>query len=94
MATNNYFSHSDKNGLRVSDRLNNAGIKWMHCGENIAGGYPDPYVVNNGWYNSEGHRAIMLSHKYKFLGIGIAYSSSSELKYYSTQNYYNDEYVE
>lgn len=94
MATNNYFSHADENGLRVSDRLNNAGIKWYHCGENIAAGYPDPYVVTNGWYNSESHRNIMVSYKYKYIGIGIAFGKDSELKYYSTQNYYNDEFVE
>lgn len=94
MATNNYFEHTNLNGLKVGGRLDKAGIKWYHCGENIAAGYPDPYVINNGWYNSESHRKVMLGYKYKYLGIGIAYNANSDNKYYSTQNYYNDEYVE
>ncbi len=94
MATKNFFSHPDTDGLNVSGRLDKFGIEWYHCGENIAAGYYDPYVINNGWYNSQGHRKNMLNYKYKYLGIGIAYGSNSDYKYYSTQNFYNDNYVQ
>lgn len=94
MATKNFFSHTDSDGLKVGDRLDKFGVEWYHCSENIAAGYYDPYVINNGWYNSESHRKGMLNYKYKYLGVGIAHNSNSDYKYYSTQNYYNDNYVE
>ncbi len=92
MATRNYFSHNTPEGKRISDRLNDAGIEWYACGENIAAGIYDPYALSNGWYNSEGHRNNILNERYKYLGIGFAYNEKATYKYYSTQNFYTDEY--
>lgn len=94
MAKKDYFSHENPDGLRVGDRLTNADIDWYHCGENLVAGHYDPYAISNGWYNSEGHRKNILNYKFKYLGVGFAYSGSSTYKYYGTQNFYNDKYVE
>ncbi len=92
MATHNFFDHTNLDGKRVSDRLTAGGIEWYACGENIAAGVYDPYALTNGWYNSEGHRKNILNSKYKYIGIGFAYNEKSTYKYYSTQNFYTDEY--
>ena len=40
-------------------------------GENVAYGYPNgKSVVNDGWMNSEGHRANILNPSYRLIGIG------------------------
>lgn len=92
MATRNYFDHTSPEGNRVSDRLDKAGVEWYACGENIVAGYYDPYGISNGWYNSEGHRKNILNKNFKLLGVGFAYNSSSDYKYYGTQAFYTDEF--
>ncbi|MBE6800933.1 MAG: hypothetical protein E7529_06980 [Ruminococcaceae bacterium] len=92
MAKRNFFDHTNPDGKRVSDRLTAGGVEWYACAENIAAGVYDPYALSNGWYNSEGHRKIILNAKYKYIGVGFAYSEKSNYKYYSTQNFYTDEY--
>lgn len=92
MATRNYFNHSSPEGKRISDRLNEAGIEWYACAENIAAGIYYPYALSNGWYNSEGHRENILNERYKYLGVGFACNEKATYKYYSTQNFYTDEY--
>ena len=92
MAKRNYFDHETPEGTRVGTRLTNGGIEWYACAENIAAGVYDPYALANGWYNSEGHRKNILSETYKYIGVGFAYNESSSYKYYSTQNFYTDEY--
>lgn len=39
-------------------------------GENIAAGQPDPISVTRTWYNSSGHRANMLSSRFRYIGVG------------------------
>ncbi len=92
MAKRNFFDHINPDGKRVSDRLTEGGIEWYACAENIAAGVYDPYALANGWYNSEGHRKNILNAIYKYFGIGFAYNEKSNYKYYSTQNFYTDEY--
>lgn len=92
MAKRNYFAHESPEGMRVSTRLTEGGIEWYACAENIAAGVYDPYSLANGWYNSEGHRKNILNKAYKYMGVGFAYNASSTYKYYSTQNFYTDEY--
>lgn len=92
MATRNYFNHESPEGIKVGTRLTNGGIEWYACGENIAAGVYDPYALANGWYNSEGHRKNILNKNFKYIGIGFGFNEKSTYKYYSTQNFYTDEY--
>lgn len=71
-----YFSHSIPNppGGDVFDELHARNICYTTAGENIAvNNYPDDQTVQvafNGWMNSSGHRAIILSSAYNRVGVG------------------------
>lgn len=87
MATNNYFSHTSKDGRTFSDRIQAAGYQYNTAGENIAAGYSTPEAAMNGWMNSDGHRANILNSSYCDLGVGYAYDSGSTYDHYWTQDF-------
>ena len=71
-----YFSHDRPNGASCFTVFEEVGIKSYHAaGENIASRYADANAVMNGWMNSPGHRANILSEDYS--RIGIARSGSA-----------------
>ena len=88
MARYNYFGHNNIAGLRPAQRLENAGIDWRECAENINGGYADVFSAADGWFNSSGHRNNLLG-KYKNIGIGFGYYADSEFRVYGTQDFFN-----
>lgn len=66
-------------GKSPSDRLNDAGIGYTAMVENVAfnKGYSDPIqTCFDGWVNSPGHNANMLSSNVTHAGIGIHYSEA------------------
>lgn len=77
MATNHYFSH-ERNGRFVAvDMLNAQGITWTGVAEIIAkNGSPtleaSVPAANTQWMNSTGHRNIVLSTTYNYVGVGLA----------------------
>jgi uncharacterized protein YkwD len=87
MAQQNYFSHNSLDGRLFSQRISNAGYTWNACGENIAAGYSTAQSVVNAWMNSSGHRANILSSLYCDLGVGYAFNTNSDYKYYWTQDF-------
>lgn len=58
------FSHVRPNGLICTSVSSKA------FGENIAMGYMSPSAVMQGWMQSEGHRANILSSRYRSIGVG------------------------
>ena len=46
------------------------GIHYKTAGENIARGYKTPKAVVDGWMNSSGHRANILSSSFTQIGVG------------------------
>lgn len=70
-----YFAHADPPIARSPGRravaCGFAGADWS-IGENIAQGYGSPGQVMDGWANSPGHRANMLSTTYARVGVGVA----------------------
>ena len=89
MYKNNYFAHENAKGENVLNRLKNAGIYPNGCGENILrSSYITPYHIHDAWYNSLGHRKVMLNPIYTHIGIGT-YVAPKNIGYsvYSTQNY-------
>lgn len=71
-----YFSHDRPDGTSCFTVFDEVGIKSYHAaGENIAMGYTDAVMVMEGWMNSPGHRANILSEDYS--RIGIARSGSA-----------------
>ncbi|GAB4542542.1 MAG: hypothetical protein Fur002_12970 [Anaerolineales bacterium] len=84
MACNNYFSHTGLDGSSVADRVSQQGYVWSYVGENIAAGYSTPKDAVNGWMNSPGHKANILSPNYTEIGLGYAYGRASAYGMYWT----------
>lgn len=80
METGIYYSHTRPDGsscFTISSKLN---------GENIAVNYQTSESVMNGWMNSSGHRANILSSNFKSIGIGCVKINSV---YYWVQSFSN-----
>lgn len=68
MIQRDYFAHGN-----VGARLHNFGYRWRTYGENIAygsGSAGAPAPIFKSWMNSSGHRANILSGKFREVGIG------------------------
>jgi len=70
MHDNNYFSHTSPTFGSTFDLLKEKGISYRAAGENIAMGYQTPEAVMDGWMNSSGHRANILSENFAQIGVG------------------------
>lgn len=82
------FSHTRPNGETCFTVLDEYGIGYNSCGENIAYGYSDAKSVVTAWMNSEGHRANILSSSFNQLGVGCYYDSNTG-SYYWVQLFTN-----
>ena len=76
MAKNGYFSHTSPTYGSAFVMLKAAGISYRTAGENIAKGQKTAETVMNGWMNSSGHRANILSSGYTRIGVGYAVDGS------------------
>lgn len=79
MASINQMQHISCLGCTLTAR----GIQWWTAGENIAWtSYPwgDQAALSifNGWKNSSGHWAILMSSHYNYIGLGVAYRSANQ----------------
>lgn len=87
MATFNFFSHTDLNGLLVNKRADECGIRnWRAIGENIAynRGYENPVEsAVERWMESPSHRENLLNSRWRESGIGI--SKTKDGTYYFTE---------
>ncbi len=76
MYDRDYFSHSIPNppGGNVFDELHRRGVCYTIAGENIGwNNFPDDVATQtlfNGWMDSPGHRALVLSKDFTRIGIG------------------------
>lgn len=91
MLTNNYFSHTSKDGCSAKCRLDSAKYAWQSYGENIywMSGYDQTAseaarMVVDGWMSSSGHRANILNAKFTNIGIGVAAKGNT---IYTTADY-------
>jgi uncharacterized protein YkwD len=87
MADNNFFSHTNLKKESPFGRMEKEGIVYVSAAENIAAGVASAIEAHEGWMNSAGHRVNILG-KFETLGAGVGYNSSSEYKYYYTQNFF------
>lgn len=78
MVRRNYFAHTSPTGVTLADRIRASAFKtrgaWS-AGENLAwgsGSIASPRSVIRMWLRSSSHRAILLSSKWRFVGIGRA----------------------
>ncbi|MDU1321817.1 CAP domain-containing protein [Clostridium sporogenes] len=87
MIDKKYFSHTSPTYGSPFDMMKKFGIKYSAAGENIASGYPTAKAVVDGWMNSPGHRANILSKSFTEIGVGLAKSSNGTC--YWTQMFIN-----
>lgn len=71
MKDHNYFDHQSPTYGSPFSMMSDFGLTFSLAGENIAGGYTDAADVMNGWMNSPGHRANILTPEYEEIGIGV-----------------------
>ncbi len=76
MAISNYFDHISPNYGSPFDMMKEFGVSYTAAGENIAMGYKTSEAVMEGWMNSPGHKANILSPKYGKIGIGVYFGDS------------------
>jgi len=74
MAKLGYFSHTFPTYGSRFMMMEKVGVRFSAAGENIAKGQRTPQEVMNGWMNSPGHRANILSPSYTEIGVGYAKS--------------------
>jgi uncharacterized protein YkwD len=67
------FDHVTKAGVDPFERVQMTGYAFRAAGENIAVGSPSPREVVNGWIDSDGHCANLMSTSFTEIGIGYAF---------------------
>ncbi|MEO5659234.1 MAG: CAP domain-containing protein [Polaromonas sp.] len=85
MARHSYFSHTGRDGSRVAERASRAGYPWRAIGENIAAGQMNAEVAVQGWVNSPGHCANLMSRDYTEMGAAFAVNEQSKAGIYWVQ---------
>jgi uncharacterized protein YkwD len=78
-----YFSHTSPTYGSPFDMMTSFGLEYWSAGENIAAGQPDSSSVMNGWMNSPGHRANILSTNLTHIGVGHHYGSKGYRNYWT-----------
>lgn len=73
------FSHDRPNGTDCFTVLPEVGLSVSAAGENIAQGYQTPAAAMDGWMNSPGHRANILSGEFAHAGMGASQGSWVQL---------------
>ncbi len=86
MAKNNYFSHTNLEGLSPFQRMENDGVAYSFAGENLASGQFSSIFAHEGLMNSLGHRENILRPEYQYLGVGVAFNTKSQPYY--TENFF------
>lgn len=84
MVSKGYFSHNSPTGSTMAMRVNAVGYVYSTIGENIAAGGSTASATMTQWMNSPGHKANILSPKFRELGVGYA-PSNGQYRHYWTQ---------
>ena len=72
MLSGQYFEHVSFSGEGVGDLANTVGYEFIAIGENLAlGNFQDDQVLVQGWMDSPGHRANILSSQYQEIGVAV-----------------------
>ena len=77
------YGHTRPDGSGCFTVFGDYGLCYRAVGENVAAGYATPEEVVNGWLNSSGHRANIMSSDYQYIGIGYAYTDSGYRHYWA-----------
>ncbi|MCK7549441.1 CAP domain-containing protein [Marinobacter koreensis] len=85
MATNNFFSHTGSDGLRVGDRVTATGYDWSVVGENIAAGYDQVDGVMKAWLESPGHCRNIMDARFQEFAVKRVDTTTADYPNYWTQ---------
>lgn len=85
MASNNFFSHTGSDGLRVGARVTATGYEWSVVGENIAAGYDDVDTVVEAWLDSPGHCRNIMDSRFTQFAVTRMDTSTADYDNYWTQ---------
>jgi uncharacterized protein YkwD len=88
MATKDYFSHTQPDGRNVFNLITAAKITWYNAGEIIAwNNYPTLATsfeaANSQWLNSPGHKKLIVSTTFNYVGVGLAVQAGTGKKYWT-----------
>jgi uncharacterized protein YkwD len=80
MAATNTMSHTIAGN--VGSQLSSYGVRWYRYGENIGwstAGWSSASAkaIFSMWMNSPSHKALILSDRFNYIGVGLAYRSSN-----------------
>jgi uncharacterized protein YkwD len=97
MARFDYFSHTSRSGASFLDRIRRTGYlrrarNWS-VGENIAWGTGElstPRSIVRAWMLSPGHRANILSRRFREIGIGISFGAPVQASAHPAATYTTD----
>lgn len=85
MASNNFFSHTGSDGLRVGARVTATGYEWSVVGENIAAGYDDVDTVVQAWLDSPGHCRNIMEPRFSQFAVRRVDTNTADYDNYWTQ---------
>ncbi len=85
MATQDYFSHTARDGSTPAQRVTRAGYHYRMTGENIAAGQLTPESAMAGWLKSPGHCANLMNAGYAEMGVAFAVNPKSTMGAYWVQ---------
>jgi uncharacterized protein YkwD len=81
MVARGFFDHVSPDGGTLSERARDAGYRGRTLGEDIGWGTYDlgtPSAIVAAWMKSPPHRAIILSGKFREIGVGVAIGTPSD----------------
>lgn len=78
-AARNKMTHTGSNGSNPGQRIAAQKYPARTWGENVAAGYVTATAVMNGWMNSPGHRANILSPQFKEIGVAATTGTSGAI---------------
>jgi len=78
MAATGNLGHVDSEGRTAPDRIRAVAPEYdlFAVGENISDGHSTSASACTGWFDSPEHKDTMLSDRYAYVGVGLAYSTS------------------
>lgn len=85
MAANNHFQHEGTDGSTPGSRIRRQGYSPRAWGENIAAGYTDVQSVVDGWLQSPGHCANIMSPDFTEIGASSAENNGTQYSVFWTQ---------
>ncbi|MGQ4879963.1 CAP domain-containing protein [Billgrantia sp. LNSP4103-1] len=85
MAEEEFFGHTGTDDEGVAARVNEAGYAWMAVGENIAAGQSEVEDVMQGWLESPGHCANIMSEDFTEMGAASVETEESRYSPFWTQ---------